>query len=322
MLFPGQEDCHGTQKIVILGAGHVGSHCAYALASAGVCEEIVLVDLCWEKAAAQALDVADSVSFMSRPVNVRSGGYAECSDASLVIVAIGEPRKSGQTRLDLLSRSVELLRVLAKQLRPLRLSCPIVTITNPADIVADYLRKSLELERWRCFSTGTLLDTARLIRLIAREAGVSTQSVQAFCLGEHGDSSMAAFSCARIGGIPLTAHRLDEVAILDGVHQAGMDIIEGKGSTEFSIGWAMCELAACILRDEKRILPVSAMLCGEYGISGVHCGVPCRIGKGGIEGIVELPLSENERTKLVASCEIIRKHIAMADAMESHISHA
>ena len=309
------------KKIVILGAGHVGSHCAYALASAGVCEEIVLVDLCREKAAAQALDVADSVSFMTRPVIVRSGRHAECSDASLVIVAIGEPRKSGQTRLDLLSHSVELLRVLAKQLRPLRLSCPIVTITNPADIVADYLRKSLELERWRCFSTGTLLDTARLIRLIAREAVVSTQSVQAFCLGEHGESSMAAFSCARIGGIPLTAYRLDEAAILNGVHQAGMDIIEGKGSTEFGIGRAMCELAACILRDEKRILPVSAMLCGEYGISGVHCGVPCRIGKDGIEGIVDLPLSESERTKLIASCEIIRKHIAMADAMESQISH-
>lgn len=310
------------KKIVILGAGHVGSHCAYALASAGVCEEIVLVDLCREKAAAQALDVADSVSFMSRPVIVRSGGHAECSDAALVVVAIGEPRKPGQTRLDLLSRSVELLHVLADELRPLRLSCPIVTITNPADIVADYLRKSLELERWRCFSTGTLLDTARLTRLIAREAGVSLQSVQAFVLGEHGGSSMAAFSCASIGGLPLSAYGLNEAALLDGVHQTGMDIIEGKDSTEFGIGRAMCELAACILRDEKRRMPVSALLCGEYGISGVHCGVPCRIGKNGIEGIIELPLSENEHSKLIASSEIIRKHIAMADAMESHISHA
>lgn len=310
------------KKLVILCAGHVGSHCAYALASAGVCEEIVLVDLCREKAAAQALDVADSVSFMSRPVNVRSGEHAECSDASLVVVAIGEPRKPGQTRLDLLSRSVELLHVLEDELRPLRLSCRIVTITNPADIVADYLRKSLELERWRCFSTGTLLDTARLTRLIAREAGVSLQNVQAFVLGEHGDSSMAAFSCARISGLPLSAYGFNETAIFDGVHQTGMDIIEGKGSTEFGIGRAMCELTACILRDEKRILPVSALLCGEYGISGVHCGVPCRIGKNGIEGIVELPLSENEHSKLIASSEIIRKHIAMADAMESHISHA
>ena len=305
------------KKIVILGAGHVGSHCAYALAGAGICEEIVLVDICPEKAEAQALDVADSVSFMDRTVTVHAGLHAECADASLVVVAIGEPRRPGQTRLDLLGRSVELLCVLADQLRPLRLGCPIITITNPADIVADYLRKSLELERWRCFSTGTLLDTARLTRLIDHAAGVSPRSVQAFALGEHGDSSMAAFSCASIGGLPFSSFGLDEAAIRDGVHRAGMDIIEGKGSTEFGIGRALCELAACILRDEKRILPVSPLLMGEYGVSGVHCGVPCRIGRNGIEAIIELPLTQQERGQLMASCDVIRKHIAMADAMES-----
>ena len=94
-----------------------------------------------------------------------------------------------------------------------------------------------------------------------------------------------------------------------------MDIIEGKGSTEFGIGRAMCELAACILRDEKRILPVSAMLCGEYGISGVHCGVPCRVGKNGVEEIIQLDLSEEEQRQLNASCRVIRKHIDMAAAL-------
>ena len=223
------------KKIVILGAGHVGSHCAYALAGAGLCEEIVLVDVCREKAQAQALDVADSTAFFPRPATVRAGGHAECADASLVVVAIGEPRKPGQTRLDLLGRSVELLRVLEDQLRPLGIGCPIVTITNPADIGADYLRKSLELERWRCFSTGTLLDTALLTRLIAQAADVNPASVQAFVLGEHGDSSMAAFSCARIGGLSLSEYELDEEALLRGVHSTGMEIIEGKGSTEFGL---------------------------------------------------------------------------------------
>ena len=161
------------RKIVILGAGHVGSHCAYALAASGVCEEIVLVDTDREKAHAQALDVSDSVSFMAKPVCVRSGTYQECRDASLVVVAIGEPRKPGQTRLDLLGRSVELLKELARELKPLNLSCPVVTITNPADIVADYLRKALGMERWRCFGTGTLLDTARLVRCIGQAAGVA-----------------------------------------------------------------------------------------------------------------------------------------------------
>ena len=191
------------RKVVIIGAGHVGSHCAYALASAGYCEEIVLVDLLPEKAAAQALDVADSASFMDHAVTVRAGGYGECKDAALVVIAIGEPRLPGQTRLDLLGRSVELLKTLANELKPLRLTCPVVTITNPADIVADWLRRALELERWQCFGTGTLLDTARLVRCVSQGAGVDRRSVSAFCMGEHGDSSMVPFSTVTVGGVPL-----------------------------------------------------------------------------------------------------------------------
>jgi len=303
------------QKIVIIGAGHVGSHCAYALAAGGVCEEVVLVDTLPEKAAAQALDVADSVSFMDRAVTVRAGGYGECRDAALAVVAIGEPRLPGQTRLDLLGRSVELLKELIGELKPLKLTCPVVTITNPADIVADYLRKALELERWQCFSTGTLLDTARLVRCISQAAGVDRRSVSAFCLGEHGDSSMVPFSAVTVGGVPFGRLGLSKETILSQTHQAGMDIIEGKGSTEFGIGRALAELARCILRDEKRILPVSVLLEGEYGQHGVHCGVPCRIGRSGVEEIIELELTPEEQRQLDTSCQVIKKHIDMAAAL-------
>ena len=302
-------------KVVIIGAGHVGSHCAYALAASGVCGEIVLVDSVAEKAAAQALDVADSVSFLDRNVTVRSGGSGECKDADLTVVAIGEPRLPGQTRLDLLGRSVELLKGLGKELKPLKLTCPVVTITNPADIVADYLRKSLELERWRCFSTGTLLDTARLVRVISQEAGTDRRSVCAFAMGEHGDSSMVPFSAVTVGGVPFEKLGLDKEKILEQTRRAGMDIIEGKGSTEFGIGRALAELAGCILRDAKRVLPVSVLLDGEYGQRGVHCGVPCRIGKNGIEEIVQLDLNDEEQRMLDASCQVIRKHITMAAAL-------
>ena len=303
------------RKIVILGAGHVGSHCAYALAASGVCEEIVLVDVIPEKAYAQALDVADSVSLMQRPVRVRSGDYAECGDAALVLVAIGEPRKPGQTRLDLLGRSVELLKELAAELLPVQISCPVVTITNPADIVADYLRKALGLSRQRCFGTGTLLDTARLIRCISQETGADRRSVCAFSMGEHGDSSMVPFSAVTVGGVPFEKLGLSKENILTQTRRAGMEIIEGKGSTEFGIGRCAAELAACILRDEKRVLPVSTLLEGEYGQRGVHCGVPCRIGKDGIEDILVLDLTAEEQQMLDASCEVIRKHIAMAAAL-------
>ena len=300
------------RKIVILGAGHVGSHCAYALAACGVCEEIVLVDVIPEKAYAQALDVADSVSLMARPVQVRSGEVSECRDASLVVVAIGEPRKPGQTRLDLLGRSVELLKDLIRELKPLDISCPVVTVTNPADIVADYLRKGLGMDRRRCFGTGTLLDTARLVRCISQAAGTDRRSVCAFSMGEHGDSSMIPFSAVTVGGVPFEKLGLSKEEILTQTRQAGMEIIEGKGSTEFGIGRCVAELAACILRDEKRILPVSVLLEGEYGQQGVHCGIPCRIGKDGVEEIIVLDLTADEQQMLDASCQVIRKTIALA----------
>ena len=249
------------RKVVIIGAGHVGSHCGYALAHSGIAGEIVLVDVDKDKAHAQALDIADSVSFCERETVVRDGDYKDCEDAALVVVAIGEARKPGQTRLDMLGRSVEMLKELLEQLKPYKIPGIVVTITNPADIVADYVRKGLGLERNRVFGTGTLLDTARLIRT---------------------------------------------------TRQIGMTIIEGKKSTEFGIGRALTEMAACILRDEKKIMPASVLLQGEYGQHDVHCGVPCLIGKNGIEKIIELPLTEEEQEMLNKSCEVIKKHIKMA----------
>ena len=253
-------------KIVILGAGHVGSHCAHALCRRWCAEEIVLVDIDREKAAAQAMDVADSLSFPPADLVVRSGDYSDCADADLIFVAIGKARSPGQTRLDLLGDSVKMARTLVSQLSPYPLPGIVVSITNPADIVADYLRKALHLPRSRVFSTGTLLDTARLIRTLSEETGVSRRSITAFSLGEPGDSSMIPFSAIRVGGLPLDAYpQVDRARVLERTRMIGMDIINGKGSTEFGIGESAAFLAEAILRDRKAVLPVSVLLCGEYG---------------------------------------------------------
>lgn len=300
------------RKVVIIGAGHVGSHCGYALAHSGITDEIVFVDVDKEKAHAQALDIADSVSFCEHETLVRSGDYRDCEDAAIVVVAIGEARKPGQTRLDLLGSSVIMSQKLIDQLKPYSIPGIVVTITNPADIVADYIRKGLGLERNRVFGTGTLLDTARLIRTLSEESGVARRSIQAFSLGEHGDSSMIPFSTVTIGGLPFDAYDISKEKVLEATRQIGMTIIEGKKSTEFGIGRALTEMAACILRDEKKVMPASVLLQGEYGQNDVHCGVPCLIGKNGIEKIIELPLTEEEQEQLNQSCEVIRKHIKMA----------
>lgn len=301
------------QKIVIIGAGHVGSHVAQALCWRWCAQEIVLVDKIPGKAAAQAMDVADALSFPAADTVVRAGDYADCADADLVFIAIGKAREPGQTRLDLLGDSVKMAKELLGQLAPYALPGVVVSITNPADIVADYLRRGLCLPRSRVFSTGTLLDTARLVRTLSEETGVSRQAITAFSLGEHGDSSMIPFSAVRVGGLSLDAYPdVDRARLLERTRMIGMDIINGKGSTEFGIGQSAAFLAEAILRDRRAVLPVSVQLCGEYGQEGVHCGVPCVVGKNGVEKIIELPLTDDEQKQIDASCAVIRKHIELA----------
>ena len=300
------------RKVVILGAGHVGSHVAYALAQKGICSEIVLVDIDRDKAVSQALDIDDSTGFGAGETLTRAGDYGEVSDAAVVVNAIGEGRKPGQTRLDLLGRSAEMAEELTASLKPYEIPGIFISITNPCDVIADYMRKGLGLPKERAFGTGTLLDTARLTRAVSRMAKVGRGSIQAYSLGEHGDSSMIPFGAIRIGGLGFEAYELSKEALLEDTRKSGMVIIEGKKSTEFGIGSGTADLVKCILLDEKRILPVSALLEGEYGETDVHCGVPCRIGAGGIEKVIELPLSESEKAQLHRSCEIIREHIKLA----------
>lgn len=301
-------------KVVIIGAGHVGSHCAYSMAIDGVANEVVLLDKNIEKAKSQAYDVSDSVSFMSNPVKVRAGIYADVKDAQIVVVSVGEPRKPGQTRLDLLVNSVDMAREVADRLKEQEYKGIVITITNPADIIADCIRKRLGAKRWRVFGTGTLLDTARLLRTLSEVTGVDRRNISAFSLGEHGDSSMIPFSTITIGNQPIDYYKkIDKNYLLERTRAIGMDIINGKGSTEFGIGTALATMVRTILRDEKRILPASVLLEGEYNQNEVHCGIPCMIGKNGIEQIIELELTKEELQQLDESCKVIKKHIEMAD---------
>lgn len=312
------------RKVGIIGAGHVGAHCAMALAFQGICDEIVLLDKNKEKAYANAQDIGDACLFTQSTVKISAGTYEDCMDADILVLSVGEPRKPGQTRLDLLDDSVRMLGDVCRHLKPLDYKGIVITITNPADIIADYTRKALGLPRERCFSTGTLLDTARLRRTISELAQADRKSITAFSLGEHGNSSIIPFSSAVIGGCgyymlkeknPCRFAQLQEEKILERTRQIGNEIIEGKGSTEFGIGAALADMVKAIFHDEKRVLPASVLLQGEYNQTGVHAGVPCVIGRNGIEAVLELPLTAQENEAFCSTCDIIRAHIARADAL-------
>lgn len=306
------------RKIVMIGAGHVGSHCAYALAIQGLCEEIVLLDRDKVKAESHAMDVADSVCFLGSSVIVRTGDYEDCKDADIIVISAGVPRLPGQTRLDTLGASLECMKEILTHLRKIEISGIIITISNPADIIADYIRKGTGLAKNRVFSTGTSLDTARMRRTVGDLCGIDPHSVVGYVLGEHGDSSMIPFSHLTIFGKdyrelreedPRRYESLSEEKILERTHLRGMDIINGKGSTEFGIGYVLADMAKAVLFNEHRVLPASALLEGEYGQEGVHAGVPCVIGRNGIEQIIELKLTEEEQKQFRASCDTIRAYM-------------
>ncbi|WP_461206169.1 L-lactate dehydrogenase [Clostridium sp. DL1XJH146] len=311
-----------SRKIVIIGAGHVGSHCGYSLLTKGDVNEIVFIDVDKDKASAQAFDIADAGCFMPHPTLVRLGCYDDCKDADIIVLAAGVPRKTGQTRLDTMGDSIKVMKEIVEPLKNSGFEGILLCISNPADIIADYMRKHTGWSKNRVFSTGTSLDTARLKRVLQEETGADSRSIQCFSMGEHGDSSMIPFSHITIGGKPLlelmkekpnTYGKLDLDHILNRTRMIGMDVVIGKGSTEFGIGTVLADMVKAILNDEHRVMPVSALLEGEYNQKDLHIGIPAIIGKNGIEEIIELHLNEDEQKLFEESCNIVRKHIALAE---------
>ncbi|TCK97774.1 L-lactate dehydrogenase [Natranaerovirga hydrolytica] len=313
-----------SRKIVIIGAGHVGSHCGYSLLTQGDVNEIVYIDIDRDKAEAQAGDIADAGCFMPHPISVRVGDYKDCRDADIVVLAAGVPRKEGQTRLDTMGDSIKVMKEIVDPLKGSGFEGILICISNPADIIAYYMMKHTGWPKNRVLSTGTSLDTARLKRVLKEAIGVDPRSIQCFSMGEHGDSSMIPFSHITIGGKPLrelmlenpqTYGTLDLDCILERTRRIGMDIVIGKGSTEFGIGTVLADMVKAILHNEHRIMPVSTLLEGEYGQEDICVGVPAIISKKGVEKIMELNLNQSEKQLFEQSCDIIRKHMALAQQL-------
>ena len=311
------------RKIVVIGAGHVGSHAGYALISQGLAEEIVFIDVDRKKAEAQALDLFDATAYLPSRAVVRAGDYGDAADAQLLIVAAGPlPDMSrGQTRMDTLRQTIEIMKDVTEAIRMSGFAGIILSISNPADVVAHYIQHKLNWDPRRILSTSTTLDSARLRRALAEAIGVDQKSITAYALGEHGESQMVPWSVVSIAGKPLaqlreerpdTYGKLDLDAIAAAGRAGGWTILGGKGSTEFGIGASIAEVVRAIFHDEDRILPVSVLLEGQYGQNGVYASVPARLNRHGVVDIIELKLAPEEQARFAASCATMDENFKLS----------
>jgi L-lactate dehydrogenase len=305
----------GAMKIGVVGAGMVGSTAAYAMVLQGSCSEIVLVDLDRRLAEAQARDVLHATPF-SHAVRVRAGEMDDLAGAEVVVIAAGASQRPGETRLSLLGRNARVFEAVVPAVLRQAPDAVLLVATNPVDIMTQVAARLAGGPPGRVLGSGTILDTARFRALLGEHLVVSTTSIHAYVLGEHGDSEVLVWSDARVGGIPLEAFAaqigrpVDAAArerIDEGVRRAAYAIIEGKGATYYGIGAGLSRLARAVLRDERAMLTVSAPGAGVAGIPAVALSVPRLVGRAGVLETLLPALSPDERVALARSAEILEE---------------
>ncbi len=306
-------------KLAIIGAGAVGTSLAYASMIRESAREIALYDIRADKVEAEVLDLAHGSQFTGVSRIHGSDDLDVVTGANVVVVTAGAKQHPGQSRLDLATDNVAILRDLMPRLLDRAPDAVYVLVSNPCDVLAVVARQISGLPASRVFASGTVLDSSRLRWRLSERLGVSTSSVHAMIVGEHGDSEFVLWSQARIGPVPIlewatgNGHPLDmsELArIAEDVKTAAYRVIAGKGATNFAIGLSGARIVEAILRDEGRILPVSSVLDDYRGISRVALSVPSVIDATGVARVIDVPYSAQEMGLLEASAATLRSSLA------------
>jgi len=307
-----------TRKVGVVGLGHVGAHVAYSLAVQGIADELVLVDQNKQKLASEAQDLRDAAAYLPHRVTVCAGEFADLNDCDVMVNCVGkiDLLRGNHNRLTEMDYTIPAVRGYMEKIKSSGFDGVVVNITNPCDIVTRELALGLGLPKGRVFGTGTGLDTARLISALARQTGVDHKSITCYMMGEHGNDQFAPWSCVSFRGMPLDKwaetdgrFRFDREALQKESIGGGWVTFAGKFCTEYGIATTAARMVSIVLHDERAIMPASAELTGEYGESGLFVGVPCVIGKNGVEQVVELPLTEEEKAKFHTCCEGVRKNM-------------
>ena len=306
-----------TRKVGVIGLGHVGAHVAYSLAVQGIADELVLVDMKEQKLASEVQDLRDAAAYLPHRVTVNPGDFADLGDCDVIVNSVGKIELlETHDRLTEMDFTIVAVRGYVDKIKASGFNGVLINITNPCDIVTRELAMGLGLPKGRVFGTGTGLDTSRLLSALNRQTGIDHKSITAYMMGEHGALQFAPWSCVSFRGMPLDEwaktdekFRFDRDALQKESIGGGWVTYAGKQCTEYGICTTAARMVHIVLHDEKVIMPASMELDGEYGETGLFAGVPCLIGKNGVEQIIELPLTDEEKAKFHDCCEGIRKNM-------------
>ena len=303
-------------KIILVGDGAVGSSFAYASTILGIGREIGIIDINEDKAYGDAMDLSDVLSF-TKPKTIYKADYSDCHDAEVVVITAGIPQKDGESRLDLVDKNLKIFKDMIKKIVDSGFDGIFLVASNPVDILTYATWKYSSFPANKVIGTGTTLDSSRFKKEIASLIGIDPRSVDAYILGEHGDSEFAVWSHTNIGGLPIyewvkSHSKVDELALLETFEKtknAAYEIIKKKGATFYGIGMALARIVESIINDENRVFSTSSYLDGEYGLKDIFIGVPTVIGKDGVKWVIEIPLTDTEKERMDSSYKTLKEII-------------
>lgn len=302
------------RKVAVIGCGFVGASIAFALMQRGLFSEMVLLDVDQAKAEGEAMDLSDGLPYAAS-MDIYAGTYDDVTDCALIVLTAGVNQKPGETRLDLISRNIQILQSIVPQIRARKFDGILLVVTNPVDVLTYAAWRLSGLPAQRVIGSGTVLDTARLKQLLGQHLQVDSRNVHAFIIGEHGDSELAVWSGSNVSGLNLDdfcrlrGMQNDPAAmqtLYETVRNSAYEIIRRKGATYYGIAMAVSRIAECIVKDEHAVLPVSVVLHGEYGLEELSLSIPAILGSNGVEQVLEIPLNSSERMALTNSAGQLR----------------
>ena len=307
-------------KISIIGTGSVGSTIAYTLTVMGLASEIVMIDINNEKALGEALDIRQGTPFCGA-CSVYAGDYRDAVDSDIVILTSGIARKPGQTRLELAQTNINITKSIIPEITKYAPNAIYVIVSNPVDILTYTFRKFSGLPEEHIIGSGTILDTARLRARLSEYYNINQGNVHAYVFGEHGDSSFIPWSVANISNVPIsechnlistpgiTSPELNYDEVEQYVRKSGGLVIARKGATFYAVSVSVCHICKCILSGIDTTMTVSTMMHGEYGIDDVCLSTLNMIGRDGVRGKINVPLTDDEVAKLRHSAETLKNVI-------------